>query len=104
MSQGEHGRQERVPDTEPDPNALSALDRVRQVARVDREARFTTRLHHVDVDRLPAAYWAIRPKAAPGVDGVTWQVYGQDLEQNLVDVTETSFAETVQGSRAGFWL
>jgi len=32
------------------------------------------------------------------VDGVTWQVYGQDLEQNLVDVTETSFAETVQGS------
>jgi len=42
------------------------------------------------------------------VDGVTWQVYGQDLEQNLeqnlVDVTETSFAETVQGSRAGFWL
>ena len=39
---------------------------------------------HVDVDRLPAAYWAIRPKAAPGVDGVTWQVYGQDLEQNLV--------------------
>jgi RNA-directed DNA polymerase len=71
---------------------------------VDREARFTTRLHHVDVDRLPAAYRAIRPKAAPGVDGVTWQVYGQDLEQNLVDVTETSFAETVQGSRAGFWL
>ena len=55
VSQGEHGRQERVPDTEPDPNALSALDRVRKVARVDREARFTTRLHHVDVDRLPAA-------------------------------------------------
>ena len=56
------------------------------------------------IDRLPAAYWAIRPKAAPGVDGVTWRVYGQDLEQILVDVTETSFAETVQASRAGFWL
>ena len=30
--------------------------------------------------------WAIRPKAAPGVDGVTWEVYGQDLEENLQDL------------------
>ena len=39
-----------------------------------------------DVDRLRAAYRAIRPKAAPGVDGVTWQDYGQDLEENLRDL------------------
>jgi group II intron reverse transcriptase/maturase len=56
------------------------------VARQDKEARFTTLLHHVDIDRLRAAYRAIRPKAAPGVDGVTWQAYGQDLEQNLTDL------------------
>jgi group II intron reverse transcriptase/maturase len=56
------------------------------VARQDKEARFTALLHHVDVDRLRAAYRAIRPKAAPGVDGVTWQAYGQDLDQNLVDL------------------
>jgi hypothetical protein len=56
------------------------------VARQDKEARFTTLLHHVDVDRLRAAYRAIRPKAAPGVDGVTRQAYGQDLEENLVDL------------------
>jgi retron-type reverse transcriptase len=56
------------------------------VARQDKEARFTALLHHVDVDRLRAAYRAIRPKAAPGVDGVTWQAYGQDLEENLVDL------------------
>ena len=66
--------------------ALSALDRVREVARRDKEARFTALLHHVDVDRLRAAYWAIRPKAAPGVDGVTWEDYGQDLEANLRDL------------------
>jgi group II intron reverse transcriptase/maturase len=47
---------------------------------------FTALLHHVDVDRLRAAYWAIRPKAAPGVDGVTWTEYGQDLEANLRDL------------------
>ncbi|MGO9788626.1 MAG: hypothetical protein ACLP8S_03575 [Solirubrobacteraceae bacterium] len=46
-------------------SALSALDRVRRVARTDKEARFTALLHHVDVDRLGAAYWALEPKAAP---------------------------------------
>jgi RNA-directed DNA polymerase len=66
----------------------SALDRVRQVAKRDRNARFTALLHHVSIGRLRAAYWAIRPQAAPGVDGVTWVDYGQDLEANLLDLHE----------------
>jgi RNA-directed DNA polymerase len=49
--------------------APSALDRVREVAARDQEARFTALLHHVDLDRLRAAYWAISPKAAPGWAG-----------------------------------
>ena len=64
----------------------SGLDRVREVARTDKEARFTALLHHVDVDRLLAAYWAINPKAAPGVDQVTWDAYGQHLRVNLEDL------------------
>ena len=64
----------------------SGLDRVRQVARRDKDARFTALLHHVDLDRLRAAYVAINPKAATGVDGVTWGAYGQELEANLEDL------------------
>jgi group II intron reverse transcriptase/maturase len=64
----------------------SALDRVREVARGDKDARFTALLHHVDIDRLRAAYRAIHPKAAPGVDGVRWEAYGQELEVNLQDL------------------
>ena len=64
----------------------SGLVRVRRVARKDKEVRFTALLHHVDVDRLRKAYFALRPKAAPGVDGVTWHDYGQDLEANLRDL------------------
>jgi group II intron reverse transcriptase/maturase len=56
---------------------------VRQRAQADKEARFTALLHHVTVDRLRAAYGALNPKAATGVDGVTWRAYGQDLEANL---------------------
>jgi RNA-directed DNA polymerase len=64
----------------------SDLDRVRQVARKDRDVRFTALLHHVTVDRLREAYRAISPNAAPGVDGVTWRDYGLDLEANLRDL------------------
>jgi group II intron reverse transcriptase/maturase len=59
---------------------------VRQVAVRDKDARFTALLHHVTAGRLRAAYRAIRPGAAPGVDGVTWHQYGQDLEARLRDL------------------
>ena len=64
----------------------SGLDRVREAARQDRDARFTALLHHVDLDLLRAAYRVIRPQAAPGIDGVTWADYGKDLEANLRDL------------------
>ncbi len=64
----------------------SDLDRVRQVAREDKDVRFTALLHHVTVDRLREAYRAISPDAAAGVDGVTWRDYGTDLEANLLDL------------------
>src|SRR5512143_2925908 len=43
-------------------------------------------MHHITLDRLRWAYWAISPKAAPGTDGVTWEAYGKDLEANLADL------------------
>ena len=66
--------------------APSALDRVRRIAQQDKGARFTALLHHVDVDRLRAAHRALNPRAATGVDGVTWLEYGLDLEENLRDL------------------
>jgi hypothetical protein len=64
----------------------SALDRVREIASRDKDARFTALLHHVDVDRLREAFWALNPRAAAGVDGVTWRDYEEDLEDNLKDL------------------
>jgi group II intron reverse transcriptase/maturase len=40
------------------------------------------------VARLMMAYQDISPKAAPGMDGVTWEAYGQDLVANLRDLHE----------------
>jgi group II intron reverse transcriptase/maturase len=61
---------------------------VREVARRDKDARFTALLHHVDLDRLWKAYVAIRPQAAPGIDGVTWDSYGENLRENLEALLE----------------
>ena len=64
-----------------------ALDRVRQVAKQKKDERFTSLLHHVNVQHLTEAYHAIKHKAAPGVDGVTWKEYGEhDLELKLTDL------------------
>src|ERR1700745_266349 len=67
-------------------DAPSGLDRVREVARRDKDARFTALLHHVSLERLVMAYWGLSPKAAPGGGGVTWEDYGQDLAGNLRDL------------------
>jgi RNA-directed DNA polymerase len=66
----------------------NALARIRQVAERDREVKFTSLWHHVyDIARLREAYSNLKRKAAPGVDGVTWESYGEDLESNLVDLS-----------------
>jgi group II intron reverse transcriptase/maturase len=66
--------------------ATQALSRVRQAARQRKKERFTALLHHVDVDTLRLAFHALKRKAAPGVDGVTWQDYEADLERRLEDL------------------
>jgi group II intron reverse transcriptase/maturase len=48
--------------------------------------RFTALLHHVSIDRLRVCYRRLNPKAAPGVDRVTWEEYGQELESHLQDL------------------
>jgi len=79
--------QQNTSRTQRRPNDVpSALDRVRQAARRDSKAQFTALFHHVTHDRLRSAFLALRPKAAAGVDGVTWEQYWQDLEANLLDL------------------
>ena len=62
------------------------LDRVRQAAKQRKKEKFTALLHHVTVDLLRDAFLALKRRAAPGVDGVTWQDYEADLEGNLQDL------------------
>jgi group II intron reverse transcriptase/maturase len=62
------------------------LERLRQRAIEHRNERFTSLLHHITVDLLSKAYHWLKHDAAVGVDGVTWDAYGADLQANLVDL------------------
>ena len=62
------------------------LRRIRQAVRQYPSQRLTALVHHLTVDCLREAYFALKRDAAPGVDGVTWTAYGQDLEPRLQDL------------------
>jgi len=63
-----------------------ALDRVRQAARQRKKEKFTALLHHINIDLLRMAFFALKRDAAPGMDGLTWQTYEADLDRNLTDL------------------
>ncbi len=63
--------------------ASIGLAGVREVAGRDKDVRFTALLHHVSIEHLRASYFQLKKDASPGIDGVTWAEYGNDLEERL---------------------
>jgi RNA-directed DNA polymerase len=62
----------------------NALSRIRQKAHKDKTSQFNALWHHVcEIDRLRTVYYELKRDAAAGVDGQTWDSYGERLEDNL---------------------
>ena len=59
------------------------LEGVRQRARSDKRARFTSLLHHVTPSLLVESFYALRKNAATGVDNVTWREYEGQLHSRV---------------------
>jgi RNA-directed DNA polymerase len=66
--------------------ASNGLIAVRRAARQSKSVRFTALLHHITVDLLKQSYLSLERDSAPGIDGVTWQTYGENLEEKLKDL------------------
>ena len=64
------------------PSLLEVVER----ARREPDGKFHSLAHHIDIPMLMRAYDRIRKDAAVGVDGITKEEYGQDLERNLRDL------------------
>jgi group II intron reverse transcriptase/maturase len=84
----ENGSQATAVRTPSRSTASSRLAVVRQAARQSKKVRFTALLHHITVDLLRQSYIALKRDAAPGIDGVTWRSYGENLDEKLKDLHE----------------
>jgi group II intron reverse transcriptase/maturase len=72
-----------VTGTQGQEGTSSVLFRVREAAKRDSKLKFSNLLHHVTIDLFRQSYLALNRQAATGVDDVTWQMYGQNLEERL---------------------
>jgi RNA-directed DNA polymerase len=94
MAESEEGRplikenihQSSTRPTQSGAHVSQGLAGVRKAAREHKETKFTALLHHVTVDLLRDSFGSLKRKAAPGVDGMTWQEYEAGLEGRLADL------------------
>src|SRR6202162_6365216 len=63
-----------------------ALERIRQAARERKKERFTSLFHHLSIELLRLAFFALKREAAPGVDGLIWHDYEADLDRRIEDL------------------
>jgi group II intron reverse transcriptase/maturase len=82
----ENTHQASTHSTQSEARVSQGLAGVRKVAREKKGTKFTALLHHVTVGLLRESFFVLKRKAAPGVDGVTWQEYGTGLEDRLIDL------------------
>jgi len=76
----ENTLQPHTPPTQSGAGVSQGLAGVRKAAREHKEMKFTALLHHVTVDLLRHSFGSLHRRAAPGVDGVTWQEYEAGLD------------------------
>src|SRR5579864_2314490 len=82
----ENTHQSSTLSTQCEARVSQGLAGVRKAARERKEMKFTALLHHLTVGLLRDSFYALKRKASPGVDGVTWGEYETGLEGRLVDL------------------
>src|SRR5438309_3787407 len=82
----ENTHQSSTHSTQSEARVSQGLAGVRKAAKERKGMQFTALLHHVTVGLLREGFYALKRRAAPGVDGVTWEEYESGLEGRLADL------------------
>jgi group II intron reverse transcriptase/maturase len=75
-----------MPDTELETRTWIKLTLIAERARREPHCQFTSLAHLLDEGFLADCYHRLGRNRASGVDGVTWQEYGEHLAENLRDL------------------
>jgi hypothetical protein len=82
-------------------NVSQAQERIRKAARERKKERFTALFHHITVELLEEAFYALAQNAAPGVDRRTWKDYEQTSNTISRTCSDGSNAERIGHCRPG---
>src|ERR1700688_4851174 len=82
----ENTHQSSTHSTQSEVRVSQGLAGVRGAAKERKGMKFTALFHHLTVGLLREGFYALKRKAAPGVDGVTWAEYESGLEGRLTDL------------------
>src|SRR6266699_3195616 len=72
-----------------------AQDRIRGAVTRNKKEKLTALLHHITVDVLRRVFFKLKKRAAPGVDGVTWEGYAADLDRTSLICTRASIGAPI---------
>jgi group II intron reverse transcriptase/maturase len=75
-----------MPHSEVGSDVETKLDLISLRAKGDSTYQFTCLAHLLNEGFLERCYWSLGRNKAPGIDGVSWEEYGENLEENLRDV------------------
>ena len=88
MTNGRIEEVKQMPDAEPGNNLSTKLNRLSEIARQKPTLKFTSLAHLLDKECLIESYKELNPKAAAGIDQVSYKEYGKDLEANIEGLVE----------------
>lgn len=69
-------------------SVLSRQHHIASIAQKYADKPITTLAHHLDLLWMYEAFARVRKDSAPGIDGMLWAEYAENLESNLADLLE----------------
>lgn len=82
---GEIHERKRMPDSAPG-TCADTISRIGERAKQNKRERFTNLLSHLTAALMKEAYMRLRKDAATGIDNETWQTFGENLDERLLDL------------------
>lgn len=65
---------------------LNILKLISEKAKQDKKLKFTSLIHHINAERLKSCYTELKRNRACGIDGITIEAYGNNLEVNIASL------------------
>jgi len=93
-----------MPYSEMDNSTLVLLPLISERARKEPKLQFTSLAHLLNKTFLRECYLERGRDRASGIDGVSWQAYGENLDENLANLVKRMKAKQYRPQRSTWFV